>query len=86
MAVKLSNIVRIVFSFRFECAKAFSKEKSLTLQCSESVSVQRKLLKGCVLLLQGGARSPVTAVKRLVTGGGDMLLKIWMYALYIRSM
>ena len=39
-----------------------------------------------MLLLQGGARSPVTAVKRLVTGGGDMLLKIWMYALYIRSM
>jgi protein transport protein SEC13 len=28
-------------------------------------------------LVEGGARSPVSTVKRLVTGGGDTLLKIW---------
>ena len=31
----------------------------------------------CMCVLQGGSRSPVSAVKRLVTGGGDSVVKIW---------
>ena len=33
----------------------------------------------CCCHTQGAGRSPVSNVKRLVTGGGDGLLKIWRY-------